>query len=436
MDIVVKIIILIPIIFVAICLLRLLFKAIIELGSFLGAFLRDFFNRRKRRLNKKRKRVSQIENKYKRAIPRIIKDKWNSDSIYRLSEEQLDDLLIVSEHELSQIEEKVIAEEQVNFEKQRRLDELRNKYPFAYAYYMREVSRSDSIRFENNRLEDLLSIPVAEWALKEGEIVESAIKLDKARILGRQYPLAVASLLNAGRFSINDVLYKNPDKVDYLLSIPNAELLRIESEIKERPSFVKTVIDEEEKRYLYELSHEKKENFEEYQKYLDRRNVKYLYHFTERSNLESIRTNGGLFSWKYSEEHDIVVPKPGGSCLSRELDELYGLEDYVRLSFTRNHPMVYRLKTEERYRMVLLVIKAEVALLKYTMFSDMNAADKGHTHGDSLKHLKNVKLYETNREPEDYLTIGGSKKYWQAEVLVKTFVPLEYIVNIDKPRPL
>lgn len=40
-----------------------------------------------------------------------------------------------------------------------------------------------------------------------------------------------------------------------------------------------------------------KNNWQEYKQILERENINYLYHFTDRDNLESIIKNGGLFSW-------------------------------------------------------------------------------------------------------------------------------------------
>lgn len=42
-----------------------------------------------------------------------------------------------------------------------------------------------------------------------------------------------------------------------------------------------------------------------------------LYHFTDRSNLESIIANRGLMSWADCEEKNICISMPGGDMLSR-----------------------------------------------------------------------------------------------------------------------
>ena len=177
----------------------------------------------------------------------------------------------------------------------------------------------------------------------------------------------------------------------------------------------------------------KKPNWAQFKEYLFENGVFYFWHFTDRSNLMSIKHNGGLYSWKHCLNNDINIPRAGGSRESRALDTMYNLEDYVRLSFCMDHPMVYRLK-QEGYNLVLLRIRIDVAYLESTLFSDMNATKKGHQHGPTLEDLKRVDLnaaldrFVSRTSPNFHLH--------QAEVLVKNFVPLEYIDNIDNPIQL
>ena len=190
---------------------------------------------------------------------------------------------------------------------------------------------------------------------------------------------------------------------------------------------------EEERNRLNSLSHRVKDNAQAFKDYLDDNDIDCFYHFTDRRNLNSIRQNGGLYSWKYCEDHGIHIPNAGGSDFSRELDVSHGLEDYVRLSFCDDHPMAWRL-IRDGADLVLLKIKADVALLEGTLFSEINAADSAHTHGPSLDNLRKVDIAATR---EHFLpnTSPLFKKH-QAEVLVKTFIPVEYIINISDPSPM
>ena len=183
----------------------------------------------------------------------------------------------------------------------------------------------------------------------------------------------------------------------------------------------------EERQRLLALSDELKEDWQDFKQVLDDNHVRFLYHFTDRRNIPSIKKHGGLLSWYYCHTHGISIPCQGGDYDSRELDKKYGLEDYVRLSFCDDHPMAYRLK-QSGSNIVILRIKVDVALLKDTQFSDMNAADKRHTHGKALRHLQMVDFDATRMH---YLRSDDPNfKPHQAEVMVKTFIPLKYIENI------
>lgn len=78
----------------------------------------------------------------------------------------------------------------------------------------------------------------------------------------------------------------------------------------------------------------KRNNWEQFKKLLEQHNIKKLYHFTDRDNLENIIKNGGLYSWKDCQERGIAIPKPGGGgvgSLSWSLDERDGLERLVKM---------------------------------------------------------------------------------------------------------
>lgn len=185
--------------------------------------------------------------------------------------------------------------------------------------------------------------------------------------------------------------------------------------------------EQAERQRLEKLSVERKEDWEDFYQVLVNNGIRYLYHFTDRRNIPSIKRHGGLFSWHYCKNNNINIPCQGGDYDSRELDKKYGLQDYVRLSFCDDHPMAYRLQ-QSGSDIEILRIKIDVALLKGTLFSDINAADKLHTHGGRLEDLQRVNFKATKRHyvpknDEDF-------KPHQAEVMVKTFVPLKYIENI------
>lgn len=214
-----------------------------------------------------------------------------------------------------------------------------------------------------------------------------------------------------------------------------AERIRREKEAREYEERLQQKQEEQsrEKERLKSLVTRKKSDWMDFINYLKLNHVMYFYHFTDEENLRSIKRFGGLYSWKYCEDHDIRIPNPGGDSDSRRYDVRHGLQDYVRLSFCPDHPMAWR-KKQEGSKLVLLKIKIDVAAFEGTLFSDINAADSNHTHGGSFDHLKMVNISATKMR---YVRRDDPCfKQHQAECMIKTFLPIEYIVNIDHPSKI
>lgn len=157
-----------------------------------------------------------------------------------------------------------------------------------------------------------------------------------------------------------------------------------------------------------------------------------LYHFTDKSNLSSILSNKGLYSWASCNRNEINILKPGGDYLSRSLDSYYGLEDYIRLSYNKENPMMYKaLKDGRILHPVILEINPDVMTWSTTLFSDMNATKNGHNVGGTINDLNKVKL--SIAQNSNYLTLSEAEKpYYQAEVLVQSHIPDKFILNINK----
>ncbi len=172
----------------------------------------------------------------------------------------------------------------------------------------------------------------------------------------------------------------------------------------------------------------KKHNWQEFQQVLQQNGITTLYHFTDRANIKSIKEHRGLYSWHYCDRNNIDVLYSGGDTLSRQLDMQHNLQDFVRLSFCNDHPMMWRLKQNGR-NLVLLQVNIDVSYFEKTCFSDINATDGDHTHGSDLQDLRRIDFKATKR---NYVRREDSDfKPHQAEVLVKTWIPIEYITNIN-----
>lgn len=171
-----------------------------------------------------------------------------------------------------------------------------------------------------------------------------------------------------------------------------------------------------------------KEDYEFFKEKLQDYNIQKLYHFTDVSNVPSIKDNGGLFSWQELSIRNIQVPMPGGNQLSRQLDHHKGISDYVKLCFNSSHPMRYVAEKEGRIRScVFLEVDPSVIFLYHTKFSNINATDKNANIGGSYQDFCKIDFATLQRQGWHN---ENEKKAVQAEVMVLKHVPLKYILNI------
>lgn len=175
---------------------------------------------------------------------------------------------------------------------------------------------------------------------------------------------------------------------------------------------------------------EKKNNWQAYQAIIEQQGIRKLYHFTDRDNLQSIIQHGGLYSWADCEEKGITIAKPGGSDGSRSLDARDGLQHYVRVSFVTQHPMMYVAMNEGRIsNPVILEIDPEVIYWKDSQYADRNATKNGAQVGDALDDFNKIH-FSAVKARKHFDLAEEEQKFFQAEVLVKHFIPLECIKNI------
>ena len=133
---------------------------------------------------------------------------------------------------------------------------------------------------------------------------------------------------------------------------------------------------------------DKKSNWQEFKAVMDEHRITKLYHFTDRDNLESIIKNGGLYSWMDCDRKGIKINKPGGSLESRQLDSSRKLEDYVRVSFTTQHPMMYVAMKDGRIsNPVILEIDPEII---WNLSSNMVDCILGWIVNEKVSRLPNL----------------------------------------------
>lgn len=165
--------------------------------------------------------------------------------------------------------------------------------------------------------------------------------------------------------------------------------------------------------------------------FLDSNGINKFYHFTDKRNLRTIIDNGGLYSWDSLKKKNIYAFTSSNE-LSRNLDIQHGLEDYVRLSFANYNPMSSRVMYQDKRELIWLEIDRSVALLEDTLFSNVNATDKYVKISSDFNFLKSLNFRIFNKR---WNTLNSQeKKEYQAEILVKEFLPIKYITNINTLR--
>ena len=74
--------------------------------------------------------------------------------------------------------------------------------------------------------------------------------------------------------------------------------------------------------------------------------IRDLYHFTDVRNLPSIKARRAIHSTGRLNEEGVNY-YPGGDAHSLELDVDSGMDQFVHLCFTTNHPMVHRIQERD-----------------------------------------------------------------------------------------
>ena len=175
----------------------------------------------------------------------------------------------------------------------------------------------------------------------------------------------------------------------------------------------------------------RRKDYEEFKQILEKYHISRFYHFTDRDNIESIIENGGLFSYGDCIKRGIRINRPGGSELSHELDYKENLQDYVRVSICKKHPMMYTaIKDERIVNPVILEIDTDVLFIEGNIFSDKNAVRKDSNKGKSLADFSRIH-FNTVKKRSQFEVDEDEQEYYQAEILVPHHIPLHYILNIS-----
>ena len=151
--------------------------------------------------------------------------------------------------------------------------------------------------------------------------------------------------------------------------------------------------------------------------------IRFLFHFTDSANLDSIR-EFGLMSAATLHERSIEA-KMNSDERSRRVDKDAGLQTFVRLSFSSSNPMMYVAKKEGRISdPVVLKIKLEAVSRPGVMFSDCDAT----RHDATIADQPDIVRFEIVKAKKVFDVPDTLQRFYQAEVLVPSPVPPHLIV--------
>jgi len=164
---------------------------------------------------------------------------------------------------------------------------------------------------------------------------------------------------------------------------------------------------------------------------LRKNGIKILYHFTDESNVQSIRAHGLMSASTLLTKSISSVMNSDEA--SRQLDIKAGLQNYVRLSFCAKNPMMYVSLNEGRIsKPVMLQIKLDALHRPGVLFSDCNATRLGA----SIKEDPSVVRFDVVKAKTQFDVAEPLRQFYQAEALVPSPIPPDLIIFPDRPLSL
>jgi hypothetical protein len=161
--------------------------------------------------------------------------------------------------------------------------------------------------------------------------------------------------------------------------------------------------------------------------------IPFLYHFTDRRNLDLIHKLGGLYPWAELRRKGVEVPAPGGNEWSWDADGLKGMDEYVHLCFRANHPMEFIARQEGRIvDSIFLNVHPEVLQWDGVLFTP-DVSNKRGVQAYPVREASEMIDYEvlyTRTEWKDPNIRQRLLQSEKCEVLVPGVIPLEMIRNL------
>ena len=161
---------------------------------------------------------------------------------------------------------------------------------------------------------------------------------------------------------------------------------------------------------------------------LRKNGIKKLYHFTDASNVASIKQHGLMSASNLIAS--AISSAMNSDEVSRSLDASANLENFVRLSFCAKNPMMYVAYKEGRIsKPTLLEIKLEVVSRPGVQFTDSNATRLDARHSTN----PNIVRFDVVKAKTLYDVAPELRRFYQAEILVPSPLPAHLITVRRSP---
>jgi hypothetical protein len=167
--------------------------------------------------------------------------------------------------------------------------------------------------------------------------------------------------------------------------------------------------------------------------FLERKGIRYVYHFTDVENLPSIRRYG-LLPHNDLEDSGILPVKPGGDERSRASDSENGLAGFVHLCFKSEHPMEYIARQDGRLGQTRFLRVAAEVLLRRGVLGCATLANRLDAKilplGDALEQMDIEILFSDMMDFGNPALVRRFNEARKAEILVPGEIPVDQIANL------
>ena len=151
-----------------------------------------------------------------------------------------------------------------------------------------------------------------------------------------------------------------------------------------------------------------RDDFYKIEKIFNDNKIDRLYHSTASANISSIKKHNGLLSLQRLQEQKCNITF-ASSETSRIIDAKKGIADYVHLSFESYYPMMKKAVLNGNLAdYTMIIISPVVALLKDTMFTEMNLVTTNVMPTNDINVLKRIPF--NNFHNKHYWTLSENDK--------------------------